>query len=287
MPLRAVVLPALYVGADSASNAGQRWFTWARAAQLVLSIFAAIAGLVVIKAGPYDLAGLGALAAFAGVLFVQFLLVQFRPERAWYDGRVAAESVKHLAWRYAMRAAPFDENAAADALFLSRVNDMLSMVRYLNIAAAGPDQITEWMRDARSTSLVDRKAVYTEGRIDDQHGWYSRRSAANRKAGWAWRVVLYGAGAFGAAAGLAKFTGAISVDLMGLAATMVTVVTAWAAIKQYDSLTLSYSLAAQELASAHSAVAAAANEEAWSTLVNDTEDAISREHRSWRASRTG
>jgi len=249
---------------------------------------AAFSGLAVVMVGTYDVAGLAGLLAFTGVVFVQFLMSQHQPDRTWYDGRVAAESVKHLAWRYAMRAAPFDDDAGVDGRFLKRVNDTLAEVKNLTVGAAGADQITDWMREVRASALLERKAIYVTERIDDQRNWYRDRSKHNKAVGLRWRVALYVVGAAGAAAGLAKFVGVVNVDLMGFAATAVAAVAAWSAIKQYDTLTLTYAFASQELASAHSAAAVAAtDDDAWSTFVNDTEDAISREHRSWRASRTG
>ena len=256
--------------------------------QLSLLLVAAVAGLVVLRAGSFDVMGLVALVAFGVVVLVQFLLGQYQPERTWHDGRAAAESVKHLAWRYAMKAEPFVGNGAADERFIKRVNDTLAEVKHLFIGAAGDDQITDWMREVRASGLLERKAIYVKERIEDQRRWYSAHAQDNRRNGRYWRLTLYAAGALGALGGLLKLITVVDFDVLGIAATLVTAIAAWMATKQFDALAVSYAVAAHELASAHSlASASASDDEKWSTFVNDTEDAISREHRLWIASRTG
>jgi hypothetical protein len=284
--LSSVTLPALYDAADKASLDGQRNYLRARGAQLVLSVVAALSGAVVFRAGAYDLAGFVGLGAFALVLTIQFVVRWQDEQRAWFDGRAAAESIKHLAWRYAMRAEPYLEDANVDARFLHRLTDTLNDVRDLKLAPAGKDQITEWMRETRAADLPTRRSAYIEQRVENQQDWYGTKANAAKKNGRLWRLVLYAVGAVGAVAGLAKGFAVTELDGLGIAATAVSAATAWIATKQYEVLEVSYGLAVQDLAAVHSAEPSVANDdEAWSTFVNDAEDAISREHRMWRASR--
>jgi hypothetical protein len=99
LSLTSPILPTLYDAADAASLDGQRWFLRARRTQLIAFVVAAGAGLTTWIVGPYDYAGVVALIAFAVVLITQVLLDKFDPQRTWYEGRMAAESIKHLAWK--------------------------------------------------------------------------------------------------------------------------------------------------------------------------------------------
>lgn len=281
------ILPALYDAADKASRDGQRAYLISRAAQLVLLVVAAASGAVVCRVGAYDAAGVASLVSFGAVVIIQFVVGWSAQQRAWYDGRAAAESVKHLAWRYAMRAEPYLDDLDVDVRFVKRMNDTLDEVKDLNLATARNDQITDWMRELRRADFLTRKATYVTSRIEDQQDWYRTKGAANRSSASRWRVVLYAGAAVGFATGILKTLTVLDVDALGVAATGVTAATAWMATKQYEGLSVSYGLALQELANVHSLAASILDDEAWSTFVNDAEDAISREHRMWKASRTG
>jgi conflict system pore-forming effector with SLATT domain len=286
--LTPVTLPALYDAADKASLEGQNNYLRARGIQLASLVVAAIAGVVVVRVGAYDVAGFVGLAAFGVVLVVQFTVGWQAEQRAWYDGRAAAESIKHLAWRYAMRAEPFLDDAGVDARFTKTLTDTLHDVQHLKLASEGRDQITDWIRTTRSADLADRRTAYVTQRVEDQQDWYKKKADTAKRYGARWRRVLYVLGVIGAGAGLAKALALTELDGLGVAATGVTAATAWIATKQYEALEVSYGLAVQDLASVHSLESSIApTDDAWSTYVNDAEDAISREHRMWRASRVG
>jgi SMODS and SLOG-associating 2TM effector domain 1 len=61
---------------------------------------------------------------------------------------------------------------------------------------------------------------------------------------------------------------------------------AWLQIKQYSSLAESYSVAAHELSLIESLLDASYTEDSWAHFVNEAENAISREHTTWRARRS-
>jgi hypothetical protein len=285
--LTSPILPTLYDAADAASLAGQRWFLLARRTQLIAFVVAAGAGALTVVVGSYDLAGVVALVAFAVVLATQVLLDKFDPQRIWYEGRMAAESIKHLAWKYAVRADPFVTDEGADALLIARLNETREAVSDLALPAAGPDQITSWMKEVRASPFETRRAVYLEKRVEDQRAWYSRRSGEHAHTAWQWRIVLYTTMIVGTLAGIGKALTLISLDFVGVAATAASGITAWVESKQFSTLVVAYAQASHELAGAHSLGESVADDaESWSKFVNDSEDAISREHRMWAASRT-
>ena len=90
----------------------------------------------------------------------------------------------------------------------------------------------------------------------------------------------------GIAAGVLTVTGTITVDLLGLFAAATASVVAWLQTKQHETLAKSYAVTAQELAAVRSAwETVGQSEEQWAAFVDKAEEAISREHKLWRATR--
>ena len=286
MSVGSPVLPALYNAADAASSIGQRTFLALRGGQLLALLVGAIGGVVVVRVQQIDAAGLLVVAAFLSVAGLQYWLSQADPQRSWYDGRAAAESVKTLAWRYAVRAAPFQGDADSDGVFVAQLAGTLKQLGHLALPAGGTEQITGWMRALRSEPLESRRETYKLLRIDEQHTWYADRAETSRRMTTAWRIALSALAVLGALGGVAKTLLLIDINLVGLAATAVTGSAAWLETRQHETLAVAYGLTAQELASAAALINGPTDEEAWSDFVNDCEAAISREHTTWRASRT-
>jgi SMODS and SLOG-associating 2TM effector domain 1 len=89
----------------------------------------------------------------------------------------------------------------------------------------------------------------------------------------------------GLVTGAAKAFGWIDVDLLGIFAAAAAVATAWLQAKQHQTLATAYGVTSQELASVASEVEALTDEQKWAHFVGQAEEAISREHTLWRASR--
>jgi hypothetical protein len=66
---------------------------------------------------------------------------------------------------------------------------------------------------------------------------------------------------------------------------MVAAMTAWLQTKQHRTLATAYAITALELASVRTRIAHQATEADWATFVSDAEEAFSREHTLWKASR--
>jgi hypothetical protein len=286
-------LPQLFKAAESASAQAQTHFFRLLGAQLGLLLAAAVAGAFTWQVGDDgpDLAGAGAVAAFAIAVMLRALLFRTKPERAWHDGRAIAESAKTLAWRYSVGANPFPVGADAhdiDNLFVTRVRalpDGLSGVDLIPTDELG-DQITAAMRALRGEPLAARRTAYEVGRVQDQQAWYAREARRNRDWAAAWNWVLVAIEIAGFVGGLAKALAVIDIDLLAIAAAAVAGVTAWQQAKQHERLASAYSLASQELASIRALVDQVADEDGWSDFVDQSEEAISREHTMWRASRS-
>ena len=77
----------------------------------------------------------------------------------------------------------------------------------------------------------------------------------------------------------------VEFDGLGLLAAIAAAVAAWAQAQQHRTLSAAYGLAAQELALVMEDLTRVESELGWSDSVNNTEEAISREHTMWLARR--
>ncbi|KQP29325.1 hypothetical protein ASF38_00685 [Aeromicrobium sp. Leaf272] len=84
--------------------------------------------------------------------------------------------------------------------------------------------------------------------------------------------------------GLIVLLDVVRIDLVGLIAAGAATMTSWSQAKQYSTLATAYGITAQELATIKSEIDSVPESE-WADYVGQAEEAISREHTLWRASR--
>ena len=283
-------LPALFQSADRSSLEGQRRFLSATRFRLVMLVLAASSSLVGFGEPGSEIVGWGAAAAFALALIAEISILVTRPERVWHEGRSAAESAKTLAWRYSVGGSPFGleelGTRQADELLLERLKDVMRDLKNLELGAAlGQEQITSAMRGLRSKSLDERRGAYGVGRIDDQRAWYANSGARDERRSRLWMISMIALEILGVTFGVLRATGTLHIDLLGIAATIASVIAAWMQVKQHQTQARAYFIAAQELASIRSELPNQQTEAEWATFIDSAEEAISREHVLWRASR--
>ncbi len=279
--------PALYQSADTSSLAAQRQFLRATKTRLAGLLLAAVAGAFDLKAGGINPGALVGLSFFVLAVAAEIFLLAARPDRTWYEGRAAAESVKTLAWRYSVGGAPFPtHHQRADPDFLSQISGLLQDLTELHLdpVLTADRQITPAMRQLRGSELPARKRAYELERIEDQRNWYANKSRWNGKRSSWWSVSAIAAEAAGILAGALRAFDQIHFDLLGIFAALAAGATAWSQAKQYETLERAYFIASQELATIRSEVQAQQADE-WPAFVDKAEEAISREHTLWRASR--
>ena len=286
--------PALYSAADRNSLDGQRRSLNAIRLRLAMLVLAAAFGLFTwrITSGA-DVAGIGAAVAFVVALLAELYLLQARPDRLWYDGRAVAESAKTLTWRYIVGGSPFgreevSDDREAERLLLDRFRQIAGDLRgaHLVPVSAAADQITPGLRRLRGLALEERRELYRDERIGGQQAWYARSALRHERRATQWSLALTSLEALGLTGGVLKATGVLGVDLLGLAGAVVAAGAAWVHAKQHQSLANAYAVASQELAAISGQVGWAASEQEWAHFVDQAEEAISREHTLWRASRT-
>jgi hypothetical protein len=281
--------PALFRSADRESLRAQRSYLRSLRVRLGALLVAAFGGaLTLTTAGGFQIGGGLAFLAFACALGAELFLATTSPLATWYEGRAAAESAKTLAWRYMVRGEPFEvDEPDVDKQFLAQTHSLLQDLQSLSLSTGEPDahQITDRMRQIRAFDFEERRQIYLVDRIADQQRWYSEKARWNDRRARSWvlvSIVLEIAGLIG---GALKAFGWINFDLLGFLAAAAGCVMAWIEAKQHRNLATAYGIASQELASIATELPMVSSEERWAALVGQAEEAISREHTLWRASR--
>lgn len=284
-------LPSLFHAADRASLTAQRRFLVASRLRLGLLVLAAVGGAVPPGSSTSNdqVAGTITVVALVGAILVEAWLQTTRPERTWYDGRALAESAKTTAWRYAVRGAPFSSELDTATAERQLTNQLTALLRDAPASAIGPPDgaaISGSMRSLRESDLELRRAAYMTERVGDQTNWYASKARQNEMSAMRWRMALLAVETAGVLAALGRTTGLIEFDLAGIVAALGAAFVAWSSVKQHESLARAYSYAANELTLAAVRLRAVQDDAEWSLEVDNAEEAVSREHTMWRASRS-
>lgn len=289
MTLEDVNLPGVWKNADEESARGQKWtlrLTWLKVGG---GVVAAFGGAISFSLGRVDIAGWVVLVGFLVALVSELASWVTQPERLWYEGRAVAESAKTLAWRYAVGADPFPVHMSrneAERKFRERMSAVADQVAERVVFDGEQPVLTEPMDALRAQSFRERRATYIESRTREQQRWYAKKARANRSQATVWRITLIVAEVIALVLAAGRVFGGWSVDLAGLLAALIAAGTAWVAVKQFSPLASAYSVATKEL-SVQSSKLATVEEADWPLVAADAEEAISREHTTWLASRTG
>jgi hypothetical protein len=282
-------LPGLFQAADQASTDAQRRFLFASRLRLGFLVLAAATGVSPIMIGStVDLAAAGTVLALIGAICVEVWLLTEHPERTWYDGRALAESAKTLAWRFAVAGAPFQEpmdSTTAQRNLVEQLRNLLDGAPSSSIGPSSLPQVTDEMRQLRAADFEHRRSVYLAERIGGQTQWYESKAHFNRSRSRRWRVALLIIEALGVFAALLRAMGVVSLDLAGIVAAVAAAGVAWLSLKQHESIARAYAYAALDLSLADHRLRSLSDETEWGIEVDNAEEAISREHTMWRASR--
>jgi len=279
--------PEAFVIPDEVSLDGQKRFIRSTRVQLLLLVTASAAGAFAWQLdNGWDAAALVAGLAFAAAAALRTILLLRRPHRDWYDGRAAAESIKTLAWKYAVGGDPFVlDQPDAETRFTEVVRDVLSSFHKLSEKTAQISASpTEGMTKLRRSPLGARQKAFLQGRIVDQEQWYAKKARWNRERARFWGGSMLALQIAAAVGAFLKGFNIIDIDLFGLAGAAAASAAAWLETKQHQTIARAYAVAAQELASIRDLVSQQTTEKAWGTFVAESEEAISREHTMWKAS---
>ena len=306
-------MPPLFHHADQrAIKAQNRFFSWLSWELVLLGLGVLVGTLSGVKSiGPvplvlpsFTVAGLpvkdlsdfevAEAALLAVALIMRVIRVTTQPEKLWYEARAVAESVKSIAWRYAVGGEPFQKARTDEALSVI-VSDRFNGIRIdlskykAPEAIAQQHQVTSAMRAVRALPLDDRKRIYRTDRVVDQQGWYTRKSAFNKGRARLAHGVLILVEVLAVCAPLLPIAltalHVYPLNLQSLLANVAGGGVAWMQSKRYEDLTASYSVTARELKQVALDIDKIEAESDWARFVENAEGAMSREHQLWRATR--
>ena len=284
-------MPYLFQAADRTSLQAQRSYIGGTRTRLLVLGLAAVLGIFSWRVGQghVDVFGILGVVAFLVATVAELSSWKSRPDKGWYDGRAVAESAKTLAWKFAVGALPFPQDmnlADARRALLDRLKSVQDAFPGLELEPMDAPAISDWMLEQRGSDLGDRRKSYLSARIADQKDWYKTKAALNKKRAKQWRAVLVLFEVIGAVTSLAAALAESMATLSPALAAVIVAVVAWTETKQYDFNARAYSAAVSDLVNAEEKLKLADEESAWAKEVDDAEEAISREHVVWWATRS-
>lgn len=282
--------PSLYQSADQASLAAQRCYLLFQGCHLFLLI---LGSLVTVLIPIVSFTWLPSILAIILMVTVTLTWISRsrRDDEVWFNCRAIAESTKTTAWRFMMKAAPFEDNSAAKGQFISKLKE-IRKARSSSLAALAKDldvdaqSISDFMNDMRTKSLSDRKTFYIKSRLLDQKAWYSKKADYNlrNKSYWSWITIVLQILATSLAI-VQAVSSSLSVNVVPILITCVAAAVAWSQMKRHGELAQTYSLATQELGDQEALDWPTMKEDDFLSLVEQVEETISREHTMWYARR--
>jgi len=285
--------PGLFRGADLASISAQETYFLLQRVYLGSLIIGGILGALTSLFHGSALTWI--YTSMAAVLSVGLLVLWIgrarQDDKIWFDCRAVAESVKTATWRFMMAVPPFEKDDSVDQRFISELREIREArpdcQKYLaGVVGADASPITEFMRKTRSLTFEERKQFYIEQRLRDQKSWYSRKAQMNARSGerWFWSTVVLQLLAIIAAIAQIPI-GGFGANLVPIVTTCAAAAVAWNQMKRHDELKKTYALASQELSELEAIARGLSTNDDFLQLVEQVEEAISREHTMWCARR--
>jgi len=285
--------PGLFQAADGASLSAQRNYILLQRMYLGSLILGGIVGastsIATNSLSRYLYTAIAVILALG--LLVLWITRSRRDDKAWFDCRAIAESVKTATWRFMMNVTPFQDSESAGKRFVEELREIRETRPDCAKPIAGridanASAITEFMKQVRSRSFQERKEFYVEDRLRDQNSWYSKKANMNARSGtrWFWATAVLQAIVVSIAVVQAS-TGSFKISVVPVLTTIAAAVAAWSQMKRYDELAKTYSLAAQELGELEAIADSLSQERDFPQLVEQVEETISREHTMWCARR--
>lgn len=212
--------------------------------------------------------------------------------KKWYQARALAESTKSVTWRYAVGGLPFPaelelpEARGKLAQSVMDLVDTLGEVSFLNARHIPIEEDMSEVEKLRVSSLENRQEVYVRDRLQDQEKWYALKAIELSK-----KRQLLNTCAF-----LSSILAiAISIYLLIEPASISYAFVSFFASAALGVITIgqSYNLATDITAYQVThyeikrilALVLPDNDQEWAQWVDDKEEALSREHVMWLASR--
>ena len=209
--------------------------------------------------------------------------------RKWFEFRAVAESIKSLAWQYAMACGDFYEENGANKLFLQQIKQIKEIYQINpdpKIAGGILNDIQPSMKEVRKKRWQEKRETYIKERIDDQITWYTDKAKVNEEHSKKYdKFVLYLQIIGIMICIFLVYTHINGAPALALAVTLIASIIGWSRSKQYAELVEPYQNTARELNEIRQEIELAKVKTDFQNFVIDAEQAISREHTMWLAKR--
>lgn len=281
------LLPALYESADKIAKDSQSVFCWLFGMNLVFLTIAVALSVFYVASVEFIYCQILVLFASLGITV---LLGYQLPEKTWYGGRALAESTKTMAWRFMMKAEPFNiDDTKSSELFLGKLKKLIKDNKEItskSVASLGEQEITDEMKSVRASKMADRKAFYLNNRIINQLDWYKSKSAFNQKRAQQFFCLIILVTLLAIAFSIFRISNPTAEQwptdvYIGIASALL----GWNQAKKFRELSASYAQTAYEISLIKAQATQVRTEKAFSIFVSDAENAFSREHVQWLARR--
>jgi len=282
-------LPGLYQSANTASIKEQsKYFNGILFYIILLTIAALFAFFS--DSTPNAVTKIISAILFLSSLGVMIWLRVAKPDDIWYNGRAVAESVKTRAWRWMLRAEPYEDSEDIEIMrkkFVKNLKAILeqnqSLIGKLGIFAVVEEPISVQMLNIRYLPINERIDVYRKERITNQALWYSKKAKFNKDKSSQWfivTVVLHAIAIICVLYNIKEPLLKMPIETIAVAASGVLT---WLQAKKHNELSSSYSLTAHEIMLIKSEITRISSESELSDYIMNCENAFSREHTQWVA----
>ncbi len=285
-----ILYPGLYISADSTSLKAQAIYYRTLRTYLLLLVLAALISFAF--PGEFFGALISAILFMITLALLIFLRVT-RPDDIWYNGRAVAESVKTRAWRWMMRAEPYEDTDSIERVSKELINDLKAILHQnrtisekLDHEDVIQDPISEVMSSIRRMGVVDRINIYKENRINNQANWYALKSVFNKRKSKQWFIASILLHSIAIIMLLYRIKWPTLMLPVEVVATAAGAVLTWLQAKKHNELTSAYALAAHEITLIRGEALSIDSEHKLSEFVVNSESAFSREHTQWAARKT-
>lgn len=284
--------PILFKIADEKSNSSQKKFININLSILVLLILSSLSSIFTTQiSAPESIVIFCTCCLILSTLLNLFILF-FKPEKSWYEGRAIAESVKTLTWKLITGTTPFDLNLSDkeyQSIFEENLKKIIGQKKdfFVLIGKKYPNEnmISDEMIEIRKSSFEKRKRIYLESRIQNQINWYSINSKKNSTHKNITFIFMIGFQILGILFFILELNSLIKVSFTSISIALTSILLTWLQLKRFQELTESYAITAMELKFIKDKSKFITNDDELAKYVDDSENAISREHTLWLARR--
>lgn len=286
------IFPLLFKIADGKSDSSQNNFLRINFLVFILLILSSLSSIFTsVNTVSHSFTVFCTICLIISTILNLYILF-FRPEKSWYEGRAIAESVKTLTWKFVTGTKPFKiklTNEKSQLLFEENLKKIIGQRKdfYVLIGKEYPNEkmISDEMISIRNSTFEIRKNIYLESRVQDQINWYSKKSKSSSKNKNITFSFIIGSQILGVIFFISELNSEPKYSFSSLSIALTTIFIAVLQLKKYQELTDSYGITSSELKFIKEKSKFIKNDDDLEKYVDDTENAISREHTLWLARR--